>query len=49
LNAIAANTAVTANFSAAAVNPIPTLESWGLLLLSGLVGWLAYPGRRRAG
>lgn len=49
LSGIAAHQAVTASFAPAAVQPVPTLEAWGLMLLSGLLGWLAYPRRRRGG
>ena len=46
LTSVSADRTVTANFARAAVQPVPTLESWGLMLLSGLLGWLAV--RRRA-
>ncbi|MBN8556219.1 MAG: IPTL-CTERM sorting domain-containing protein [Burkholderiales bacterium] len=49
LSGIAAHQAVTASFAPATVQPVPTLEAWGLMLLSGLLGWLAYPRRRRGG
>ncbi len=47
LSGITRDMAVTASFSRAAVQPIPTLEGWGLMLLAGLVGLLAHPLRRR--
>ena len=48
LENVTADRTVAASFrrAAAEIQAVPTLEAWGLMLLSGLLGWLAW--RRRA-